>query len=195
MLLIRLLFALSIILLATPSLKASDARTDAVLESLGKFQEGRELIQAVWKGGPIRVEIMDMNHEMEAIWNSGRRVIEINSKYATDPAHITRYIVFEMHNAKTTAQFVDITQRAYWGWIDVDAYVRENEWLEYKNVLETSKVLKSGIENGLFPPESEWKVKHDFEGHYAIQQKKGHSQYYVVNYPGPRHLSHYRGTL
>lgn len=74
----------------------------------------------------------------------------------------------------------------------------EVEKIEHKNVLSTAQLIEQGIRAKAFPLETRWKIVHDFNLHYKIQQLTGHSDAIAQDYRNiaPKNSrSSFRGTI
>lgn len=192
----RIILFIITFFLSITTIEAAPPSAQQAMQIIADVPEGKQLLQEVWKNGAVRVEIVRLeNEQFEAYWDAGKRLIQVNAVHTRDLAATIRAIVFELHNAKNNARFIDLMTLAYQGRISVDQYVEGMERIEHQNAIETALILDRGIAQGVFPKETAWLVLRDFEDHYAHQQLGGHSQWFVKQYPGPRSMANYKGTV
>lgn len=91
-----------------------------------------------------------------------------------------QHLLFELHNASHTNEFRDLDT------LEVNAYVRAFEKIEFQSTLETRRDLDYLAQQSAFDPDlNEFKsVYPDFELHYLFQQVAGHSYEIAKRSPG-----------
>ncbi|MDB2614066.1 hypothetical protein N9Y92_02785 [Chlamydiales bacterium] len=190
MLLIRVLFVCFLVFSTSFSFASKSQITNysneltKAMHLIHKFPEARQLILEIQNDGEIQV--LANRHSrlpFEALWDPTRRSIVVDLSMHDSEGALVRSIIFEMHNALTNKRHSDLDQHAYQGTMSRDEYVKQVEYVEYKNCLDTKKLLKKGIQAGVFPKDSSWdSVPDTFEEHFYLQQQFGHSQYIAESY-------------
>lgn len=169
---------------------------EASLAAIRRLPEGKQLIESVETNGDLTIRCRNLpEHPFSALWNAETRTIEVN---ACRSHNRLCSIIFELHNAKTSAELERYFDMAESGELSKEAFVEAVERMEHRNALETGKLIQAGIATGIFPKNCRWPVMQDFDSHYQVQQLYGHSQwiaarYDEVNPAGKRQI--YRGTL
>lgn len=168
--------------------------------TLQKLPEFRILLAQISQEGKVGIEMAPSYSEsFDAMWDSSRRVIMVNPNKRTSEGNLICSIIFEMHNASTDKQFVELVKKAREGSISKDDFVLSVERMEHDNCLKTIAILQKGMANGIFPDTSKWKVFKNFEDHYKIQQIHGHSGWLADSYDRYRNQSVnrnlYKGTI
>ena len=146
-----------------------------------QIPEAKPLLDAVEREGKITIRTA-RSKQFNAYWDSTHRQIIINNPNQRSTGSITRSILFELHNAKSNQQLINLYQKAERGQIDRASYVRQIERIEYENVRSCSKILDAAISRGLLPESARWTPLPTFEQHFAAQRRSGHSQYHARSY-------------
>lgn len=154
------------------------------VDRLQQIPEGRALIQEIEKEGPVSVVIKNtqLSNTFGAYWDCVERTVCIAVRPNTTPASIFQSIIFELHNASVNKKFAYYNQLAAEGKITKDDYIRSMEYLEYLNSINGAKLSQKGIDMGLLPKEAHLFTYKNFDDHYAMQRKSGHSDCFARNY-------------
>lgn len=154
-----------------------------ILNTLLQLPEFNLLIDDVLKDGPITIQHNDsLSNKFTGYWDPYHRKILISKKSNLDKVDKTTTLLFEMHNASRSEDFKKIDYLAYKRKISKEQYIRQSEFIEYENCLSTSYLIKKGIQQGIFPKNSEWLVHDNFEDHYDWMKRSGHSTWYSNTY-------------
>lgn len=147
-----------------------------IIQKLFLLSEARSLLDEAQKDGPIKIRTASLGKNVgEAMWCGDDRTIYLNSSHNQSKACQLRYILFEMQNAKTDRQFMQVDEQAEQGHLSKWAYVKSIERLEHQNALNTYLLIEKGIHLGYYPQEARWPVPKTFEEHYAMQLRNGHA--------------------
>ncbi len=190
--------ALSSYSCSTGTIASYPVELESIISKIQQLPEVEPLLAQIQKKGPIRIELASNSGNFDAMWSSGRRVIMINPNKHRSESTIIVSLLFEMHNAARDHELLGIVDAAASGEIDKDRFVYLTEKLEHENCLNTCRLLKLGIERGLFPDNTTWNIYSNFEDHYKIQQLHGHSIWlaHVYNQYNPKGKAmRYRGTI
>ncbi len=168
-----------------------------VVETIQSLPEGRALIVAASKEGPIRLALFN-DSRFGACWNNQERIIALDPQTNASMGKAINSLIFELHNAKNDKKLTQLYRLAANRQIDKEAFVESVERVEYENALETCRLLRKGIERKVFPKDADWQIFRSFEDHYSIQQMTGHSQQIAESYDDltrARTSKPYIGTL
>ncbi len=183
-LILTFLFLLCVSLFAYPHHSPELRRP---LHLLYHFDESRQILSKVEAEAPLNVSLTQLGERgSNAIWDPNRWTILLNSSKKRTIGVNVRSILFELHNALSNKKFVYYNGLARAGKISKAAYVETIERIEYQNALQTIAILKKGIELNIFPKDADWNVAPNFEEHFQIQKKAGHSQFITYNYDNLR---------
>lgn len=153
------------------------------LHLLYHLDESRQIISKVEAEAPIRVYLTNLGKKgSNAMWDPNRRSILLNSAKKRTAGINVRSILFELHNALSNKKFNYYNRLARAGKISKAAYVETIERIEYQNALQTVALLNKGIQLNIFPKDAVWNIAPNFEEHFQIQKKAGHSQFITYNY-------------
>ena len=169
------------------------------IQRLLAFEKAEAVLDQAQKQGGISVRLAPFSvSTSNAMWRPDNRTIVLNSRRDRNEGEIIRSILFEMHNAKNHHKFEKLDRLARGGHIDKEAYVREIEWLEHQNALETKRILDDAMAMGAYPNTVFWPIHEEFEAHYKLQQLAGHSQFIAQVYdtlnPKGKHTK-FKGTI
>jgi hypothetical protein len=169
------LFILSGSLFAYPS---HSPQLASPIRVLYQFEETRQLIGQAEAEGALYIQVANLGlHASNAAWFPDERMIRINFSKKRSQGSLICSLVFEIHNALSQKQFDYFDRLAMQGKISKEKYIETIEYLEYTNALKTAKVLKNGINKGIFPPDAYYSVAPSFTEHFMIQKQAGHSQF------------------
>ena len=159
------------------------AQLQGYLKKILEISEARALIKKIQEQGPIRIKVNndEVSRQFGAYWSSSERTICIYLPNNSEGDVIVS-ILFELHNAEASDKFAYNDKLACSGKIHRKDYIREVEYIEYKNTLETSKISKMGIDLGIFPKDAFLPTYNNFEEHYRGQIRGGHSAVIGRNY-------------
>jgi hypothetical protein len=150
----------------------------APLKLLNRLEEGKQLIQLSEKEGSIHIKTAYLGtHASNAAWLPEERTIYINISTKRSEGSLLRSIVFELHNAISNKQFIEVDQLAYIHHISKEGYIEAIERIEYQNAVQTSHLLEKGIRLRLFPQDAFYPVAPTFAEHFYIQKSGGHSAF------------------
>lgn len=185
----RILLYLFLFLFINPVLFGAEfasypAELQAPLQRLLSFPKARETLNIVEERvGKIKVKVKSFSISTQsAMWHPGSHSIILHPKKKGNESEVIRLVLFELHNAKNQYKFNKIDKLANKGEIDRESYIRAIEYIEYENVMETVALINEGIERGYYPESTYWRVYPDFERHYALQKRVGHSQFIGQTY-------------
>ncbi|MCB1181293.1 MAG: hypothetical protein KDK55_04650 [Chlamydiia bacterium] len=133
-----------------------------------------------------------------AMWRGDSRKIIINSSKSNSIPIFLRSILFEMHNASSHDQFIQLDSMARHNQIDKENYVQRVEQIEHQNALKTMTLINWAIQNHYFPRTTRWNIVRNFEDHYRVQQLTGHAQFIAKVYDQLNHCGQrapYKGTI
>ncbi len=174
------------ILLLSSSLFAYPQHTPKLckpLHALYQVEETKQIILKAESEGPIRVRLVPLGPKgSNAMWIPSKRSIYLNSSIPRSEGVAIRSILFELHNSLSNSQFDYYNGLVQAGKISKAAYVETIERIEHQNALQTAALLERGIRNNQFPLTARWNVLHNFETHFQLQKKAGHSQFIAYNY-------------
>lgn len=182
----RILFIL-LSILAFNCAQANDVdcakRFQPLLEKIERVPEGQALIERALEEGDVRVRT-NRGHlgNFEGYWSLGNRTVYLTVSNHTSQSELLTTLIFELQNATRTKDFRALDKQAWQGKIKRSDYIRENEYIEYENVMATAKVLDAGRRAGIFPSECVWKYHDNFEDHFRLQKRTGHSAYIGHSY-------------
>ena len=160
-----------------------DQELQQSLTQIQKLSSARDLISNVQKEGPIRVLVnRTISGQFGAFWDPDQRIIYVTLSRDRVDGSIIGSILFELHNASTSAKLDYYDSLARAGKISKERYVESVERLEYQNSLSTAKLAEQGIQLGLFPHGARLPTYANFEEHYRIQKMGGHSAWIANNY-------------
>lgn len=148
--------------------------------SLSAFPRTQPLVQIMEQEG-VAVGWAAMAH-CTAMWNGGSRTILLNSSYAWSEGQKIVSILMEMHNARSNSALAKVDRLAWQGRLSKWEYVEAIERIEHANALQTSTLLKEGVAQGYFPPDARYRIYPQFQDHYALQRKSGHSSLIAQRY-------------
>jgi hypothetical protein len=185
----NILLSLILFLFINPILFAANftnypSELKSPIETLLSFPKAQRVLSEVEKKvGRIRVRLKSFSISTQsAMWHPKSHSIILHPKKKRNEGDVIRLVLFEMHNAKNQYKFQKIDALANRGAIDKQSYIRAIEYIEYENVMETVALIDEGIRQGYYPKSAHWKVYNDFEKHYALQQRVGHSQFIGATY-------------
>jgi hypothetical protein len=172
----------------------------AVIESIHRLPEARELIKRTQQEGEIKVAInTTIAGSFDAYWEANSRTILVNAQKNRSKGSLICSILFELHNASTDTTLSRLIERASRGEIDKETYVQAVEQMEHTNALNTIALLKKGVAKGIFPSNTRWPIFYNFINHYQVQQLQGHSQWLAAQYDqiAPKGTSRhpFKGTI
>lgn len=153
------------------------------IDNIQKLPEVNEILETIWKEGPIKVMSSRNNHiaqQFGACWDTERRIIFVNAD--RPKGQVYKSIIFEMHNALVNSKMDDLDRQAISRQIGREDYIRGIEYLEYVNSKNGAKIADLGIAKGLFPSDCRFHTYRDFEEHYRWQVYGGHSDVIGRNY-------------
>ncbi len=180
------------------TLHTKHANVDAVIKILRRLPESNEVIEQALRQGSISVEVSKGRMPFKAMWLNGPRKIVLERGASRQPGSLLSHLLFELMNALSEDQFLELCDLALDGQIDCDSYVEAVERIEYRNMIRADAIIEKGLSLGIFPPAPKWEIIDDFATHYKIQQLAGHSPLIAREYQemrGRRHFSPYRGTV
>jgi hypothetical protein len=148
---------------------------EPALQAIYRFPEGKKLIEEVEADGPISIHWARFPANSHAMWVSDDRAIVINANINRPFGEVIRSIFFELHNAKVDKEFERIDRLAVNHRISKNEYVEAVERVEHQNALSVGTLIERAIRQGYFPPSSKWDIPPDFETHYMLQKRAGHS--------------------
>lgn len=155
-----------------------DEELKPLLCKIQELDEVKRLIAQVREEGPLFIEVnRTLPNTFEGYWSKEGRTVYITNPKTAPYGSLICTLIFELHNAKRSADLIDLNQRAYSRSISKKMYVRSVEMIEHQNALATCKILEKGIALGVFPKSSRWPIHQDFETHFAIQKRSGHSKW------------------
>ena len=154
------------------------------LKKILEVAEAKELISKIQEEGPISIIVNNDNvsSQFGAYWDGIERTICIYLASDSSEGDLITCIIFELHNAKANNKFTYYDKLACSGKINRKNYIREVEYIEYKNTLKTSKISKRGIDLGIFPKDAFLPIYDNFEDHFLGQIRGGHSAVIGKNY-------------
>lgn len=152
------------------------------LRAIYRFPQGRKLIDEVEKSGPVMIYRAPFNSRSNAMWMEPDRAIVINARESLTFAEIVRSIFFELHNAKTAWKFSQLDSLASNYQLSKSAYIENVEWVEHQNAVTCSRLIDLAIRKGYFPSDAHWPISPDFNRHYEIQVRTGHTQKIAAMY-------------
>lgn len=145
------------------------------LTTLQQLPEINDLIDQVLEEGCLYIETnCHQSKQFGGYWSSNVRTIWVTSS-PQDKQLST--LLFEMHNALRDSDFKHLEELASSKELNRESFIEQMEYLEYQNALDTSELLDSGIEEGIFPPSYGWYPADTFEEHFRIQKSYGHSDW------------------
>lgn len=127
------------------------------------------------------------------MWVPCDRTIVINANLQRPFGEIIRSIFFELHNASTTSEFIQLDTLAQARKLSKHEYVESVERLEHKNAYSCACLVDKAVRLGYFPREAEWYIPANFQLHFQVQQESGHSQNIASTYDDLAHS--YYGSL
>lgn len=155
----------------------------SAVERIQIIPEVEDMIAEVLKEGPLRIELnKNLPEQFQGYWESSNRTIYITKLGQSSDCLLALTLLFEIHNAKRTADFAKIDHLASTRQIDREEFIENIEYIEYENALSTSHFLAQGVEKGLFQANCFWEVSNTFEEHLAIQKSNGHSEFIGQGY-------------
>lgn len=140
-----------------------------------KCPETRSLLDAIESEGHVKLLWMPFEKNFHACWSPKRRFVALNSSKGWREGEKLYSILFELHNASTTAQLVYLDQLAALGQMEKQQYIEAVERIEYRNALNTNALVEKGVRAGYFPREMEIPVYPNFQEHFAQQMHCGHA--------------------
>lgn len=142
-----------------------------------ELPEARQLVALIQQEGPISVMVNTSSsaHCFKALWDLDRRVILVSMIPGRSEGDLIASILFELHNASITSQLDRLDMLASQRKIGKEKYVRDVEYLEFKNSHDTARLAEKGIGLGLFPRDARLPTYSTFEEHYRVQKMGGHS--------------------
>jgi len=180
------------------SLRAKNPKVKVVINKLKKVPESRQLIEEALQGGPITVDLVFKGMPFEAMWENTMRKISIDGRAHRDQGRLLCHLLFELHNAASDSEYLELYDMALNGEIDCDSYVETVEKIEHENMISTVAIIEKGISAGVFPSSARWEIIYDFPTHYKIQQLTEHSLFIAREYQEMsrrNRFSTYRGTV
>lgn len=149
-------------------------KLEKVYELVLEVPEVESLVDQILKKGPLQIEMnRHLSKQFEGYWDGQDRTIYITKTDSTAGKIST--LIFEMHNAAYDDELERLDSLAKLGQISRSEYIRSVEFWEYQNAKRCAEILDKGIAMGLFPRESHWPISSNFEDHFQIQKKAGHS--------------------
>ncbi len=153
------------------------------IHAVNQMDEVNEILQEVeHRIGPIQVELKPHRSKFNALWNPGLRAIQLNQNAQRSLSDNIISIVFELHNAKVTAQMDEVTQLARAGLISRLEYMETMERLEHINALSTKSIIQKGVARGIFPRNTYWNIPESFDVHFNLQKSSGHTAWFSTIY-------------
>jgi hypothetical protein len=154
------------------------------INKIQKIPEAKALIEFIQQQG--RIQIVNRNETLSnqfgAFWDPDQRVICIAISPRMTEGTIIGTILFELHNASISYQFNHLDRLATEGKIDKASYVKSMEYLEYINSLNAAKIAEKGIQMNIFPSDARLPTYRNFEEHFEMQKRSGHSAYFARNF-------------
>lgn len=156
-------------------------------ETINKFPQSRELLASIEEEGPITLEWAPCGKELfYACWIGEERIIVLNSSKQWTEGKKISSILFELHNAKRDAEFINLNKLAFFNQISKEEYVETVENYEYLNAVMTKELVDKGIRLGFFPKDASLPIYKDFAEHYRWQIELGHSALIAQQYDSLR---------
>jgi len=154
------------------------------LTPIKKLNAGQELIDQILKEGSFSIQISDnsVTNQFAACWDNLNRLILIGLASRPTDAEIISSIIFELHNAAMTSQLDKLDELALSRKISKESYVRGVEHVEYMNSIKSARIVRLGVEQGIFPRETHLGVYSNFEEYLYYQKISGHSAVMEHNY-------------
>jgi len=147
------------------------------------FPEAKSLAyEACTICGPIYVDYKILPNQFDALWDAQTHTITINANAQPSEGSRICSLMFELHNAKSTPKLQAVNDLAYARQINQRQYVEMIERIEHQNALSTSRFLQQAIALGHYPQEAAWPIEPNFNKHFAIQRKMGHSAWLARQY-------------
>lgn len=151
-------------------------------EAILAMPEGYALAESVQAEGDFSVQLSRGSIGFEACWNPRSRAIVLNGSHQRSRGSLIRSILFELHNARSNEELLELQRQAAQGELSKESFVEAVETIEYGNVLETSRMLEEGIAMNIFPRDADYPIEMGFREHYMLQQLTGHSQQIARSY-------------
>lgn len=152
------------------------------VEKVQKLPEVQQLMAEIFKEGPIQFIKADQQVAIQfgACWDIERRIIFVSMNQTE--GRIIGSILFEMQNARVSAQLEALDKKAEKGTIGREDYVKGIEYIEYLNSKNAAALAEKGIQEKLFPQDARLYTYRDFDEHYRMQIYGGHSAYIGETY-------------
>ena len=159
----------------------------AALHLIYHFPAGKEVITQAEAKGPISIYHAPFESISNAMWVATSRSIIVNSNHPRTFGQLVRSIFFEMHNAIANEQFAELDHLARQRLISKYDYIKAVEQLEYENAYKTAKLIDQAIREGYFPQDAFWPISTDFDTHFELQKRCGHSDWIAADYDSYEH--------
>ncbi|MCB1148635.1 MAG: hypothetical protein KDK48_00580 [Chlamydiia bacterium] len=162
------------------TLGAVNAPTEVqpLLEKIAEVEEGALLLK---KHADIQVRFIP-KQQFDAYWVAGARTICLSETNRSRPERLLRSLIFELHNAESTAKLQALHSLARARRISRNEYIKQCEKIEFLNSLATMDILEKGIRSGRFPHASRWLMPRTFDDYFRVQLQSGHASYHGSNY-------------
>lgn len=163
--------------------KCSPELSDS-LNAVLALEEGKALVSRITAEGPLKIAVVEnsVTESFSACWDQDRRTILIGISSLPTQGEMIGSLVFELHNALVTSQYDYLDKLAKEHKIGKQEYVKGFERLEYLNSINASRLIDSGIQQGVFPKDAKLFTYKDFEEHFYYQKISGHSAIIAKNY-------------
>lgn len=153
------------------------------VSDLLNFPPTRTFIESLEKEGAITLKWLPLGSDhFNAFWMGSERLVAINSSRKWHEGEKLYSILFELHNASAEKEFLHLDALAYKKSITQSQYVEAIERIEYQNGTKTGELLKKGVISGYFSKNSRFPQYPDFEEHFKLQMKCGHSDHIAQRY-------------
>ncbi len=156
-----------------------------ILAIAQKLPETNQIFEKVLEDGPLYIEVnRHISKEFEGYWSDDERTIYLTKTRSTTDGMLIATLVFELHNAYRNHELRSLTKKAEAQGICKEDFVRQYEYVEFKNAKDAQRLVNLGIERGIYPYTSSIDYHDNFEDHYALQQRVGHSAWIGNMYDG-----------
>lgn len=160
-------------------------KLEKILETARELPEANAVFEKVLQCGPLHIEInTHISKQFEGYWAYEERTIYLTKTRNTHDGILLATLLFELHNAYRNHELSDLTSKAAQGKISREDFIRAYEYVEYKNVRDTQKLVQLGIDRGIFPKSASMYYPDNFEDHYAVQKMHGHASWIGKIYDG-----------
>jgi len=154
-----------------------------ILTQIRSLPEGNALVNKILEEGPLTIKLnKNLSKEFNGYWDGDKRTVFITYSKSTSIDVLFPTLLFELHNASRNQDFGKLDYLAHQRQMSKQEYVRSVEYIEFENVQAVTQLLQKGKAQGLYPQSIEWNFSNDFEKHFYVQQKTGHSAWIAKGY-------------